>query len=164
MKGRYVTLIAFMSLVINGISLYNLLIGYISLFILLIVFIPSVFIKIMETGKKAKARGVDNILVKAAVDFEKSTHSKRIYIAGMIFVYVVGVGLLVFQIYQYDYIDGLVTSNVNMPVYYAVVPYLIVIGYILFIASLITMTIHFRKLFREAPMFQKNDESRYIEM
>src|SRR5690625_4469389 len=164
MKGRYVLLIAFMSLVINGISLYNLLIGYISLFVMLIVFIPSVFIKIMETGKKAKARGVNNILVKAAIGFEKSTHSKGIYIAGMAFVYIVGVGLGIFQIYQYDYIDGLITSNVNMPVYYAVVPYLVVIGYILFIACLITMNIHFRKLFREAPMFQRNDESRYIDM
>ncbi|WP_249872498.1 hypothetical protein [Oceanobacillus saliphilus] len=164
MNGRYVLLIAFLSLVINGISLYNLLIGYISLFIMLIVLIPNIFIKIIEIGKNAKARGADNIIVKAIMDFEKNTHSKAIYIFGIIFLYLAGGSLLVFQIYQYDYIDGLVTSNVNIPIYYSVVTYLIGIGYVLFGASLITMTIHFRKLFREALLFQKNDESRYVEM
>lgn len=164
MKARYVLLIAFLSVVINGISLYNLLIGYISLFIMLIVLIPNVFIKVIEIGKRAKARGIDNIIVKTIMDFGKNTHSKGIYIFGTVFVYITGGSLLAFQIYQYDYIDGLVTSNVNIPIYSSVVTYLIGVGYVLFGASLITMTIHFRRIFREALMFQKNDDSRYIGM
>lgn len=156
LKGRYVMLLAFLSAVINGISLYNLPIGYISLFIMLITFIPNVFMKVIEFGKKAKARGADNILVEAMIDFEKNTHSKIPYMFGLVFMYAVGGLLISFQIYQYDYIDNLITSNVQMPVYDAVAPYLIGCGYILFMASLIAMTIYFIKLFREAPMFQKN--------
>lgn len=155
MKARYVLLIAFLSFIINGVSLYNLLIGYISLFIMLIVSIPNVFIKVIEIGKSTKARGVDNIIVETIMDFEKNTHSKGIYIFGVIFVYIAGGLLLVFQIYQYDYIDGLVTSNVSIPIYYSVVTYLIGVGYVLFGASLIMMIIHFRRIFREALMFQK---------
>lgn len=164
MKGRYVMLIAFLSVVINGLSLYNLLIGYISIFIMLITFIPNVFIKIIEIGKKAKAKGANHILIRAITDFEKNAFQTAPYIFGLILIYIVGGSFLVLQICHYEYIDRLVTSYVHMPIYYAVVQFLVAVEYVLFITSLITMTIHFQKLFREAPMFQKNNESRYVEM
>lgn len=163
MKARYVFLLGFLSLVINGISLYNLLIGYVSFFIILVVLIPNIFIKIIELGKKAKAKGANNILIKDIMDFDKNTHSKGIYIFGIIFVYTTGIGLGIFQIYQYEYINNLVMSNITTPIFYTVVPYLVGAGYILFVLSLIAMVLHFRKLFCEASMFQKNDQSKYLE-
>lgn len=163
MKARYVLLIAFLSLVINGISLYNLLIGYISIFIMMLIFIPNLFLKIIAFGKYRKAQGENHILVKAALDFEKNTHSKIPYIIMIAVLYIGGGALILFQIYQYDYIDALVTGNIHWPIFYAVVPYLIGAGYVLFAASLLTMTVHFRRMFREAGMFQKNEESKYVE-
>ncbi len=163
MKARYVLLTAFLSLVINGISLYNLPIGYISIFLMMLVFIPNVFLKIISFGKNKKAQGANNILVEAAVDFEKNTHSKIPYIIMIVTMYIGGAGLIYFQIYQYDYIDRLITDNVHLPIFYTVAPYLVGVGYVLFAASLVMMTIHFRKIFREAGMFQKNKESKYVE-
>lgn len=163
MKARYVLLTAFLSLVINGISLYNLLIGYISIFVMLLVFIPNLFLKIIAIGKNRKAQGGNSILVKTAIDFEKNNHSKAPYIFWIIMMYIAGVGLTFFQIYQYDYIDALITNNVNWPVFYTAAPYLMGAGYVLFAASLVMMTIHFRKIFREAGMFQKHEGSKYVE-
>lgn len=163
MKARYVLLTAFLSLIINGISLYNLPIGYISIFVMMLIFIPNLFLKIIAIGKKRKAQGSNNIFVKAAIDFEKNTHSKIPYIVLMLVMYFGGAGLIYFQIYQYDYIDRLITDNVHLPIFYTVAPYLVGVGYVLFAASLVMMTIHFRKIFREAGMFQKNKESKYVE-
>lgn len=163
MKARYVLLTAFLSLFINGISLYNLPIGYISIFIMLLVFIPNLFLKIISFGKNRKAQGANHILVKAAVDFEKNTHSKIPYILLMVMMYIGGGALIFFQIYQYDYIDALVTGNIHWSVFYTAAPYLIGTGYVLFAASLVMMTIHFRKIFREAGMFKKHEGSKYVE-
>ncbi|WP_249870763.1 hypothetical protein [Oceanobacillus saliphilus] len=162
MKARYVLLTAFLSLIINGISLYNLPIGYISIFVMLLVFIPNLFLKIISFGKNKKAQGADYILVKAAVDFEKNTYSKSAYIFGILIMYMADGALIFFQIYQYDYIDALVTGNVHLPVYYTAAPYLIGTGYVLFVATLVMMTIHFRKIIREAGMFQKHEEPKYV--
>lgn len=163
MKARYVLFTAFLSLIINGISLYNLPIGYLSIFVMLLVFIPNLFLKIIAIGKNRQAKGTNHILVKTAVDFEKNTHSKVPYILLIVMMYIGGGALISFQIYQYDYIDALVTDNVHFPMFYIVAPYLIGVGYVLFVASLAMMTIHFRKIFREAGMFQINEESKYVE-
>ncbi|GIN57510.1 hypothetical protein J8TS2_18290 [Lederbergia ruris] len=163
MKARYVLLTAFLSLFINGISLYNLPIGYISIFIMLLVFIPNLFMKIISFGKNRKAQETDHILVKAAIDFEKNTHSKAAYIFWILMMYIAGGALTFFQIHQYYYIDALVTGNIHWSVFYTTAPYLIGTGYVLFVASLVMMTIHFRKIFREAGMFKKHEGSKYVE-
>jgi hypothetical protein len=96
------------------------------------------------------------------VDFEKETHSKVPYYLLIAFMYILGGGLIFFQVHQFDSIAASVTDNVTSPVFYAAAPYLIVVGYILFIASLIMMGIHFRKIFREEAVFQKSEASKDV--
>ncbi|KYG26012.1 hypothetical protein [Alkalihalobacillus trypoxylicola] len=162
MKAKYVIPIIIISIIGNGVNLYNFPLGFLSIFILLMVILPNIFNGVIVYGRKMKSKGYKSILIDTMVDFDAINHSKIIYIVGLILLYMLGAAFMIFQLTQFEYWQNFITINANVLPSFVSNLFFMIVGDILFLASLVVVIMHFRYMFREAPVFQKSNKSKYI--
>lgn len=153
MRWITIVLLTVGSLLINAVSIYNVFLGIASLFLLLIVSITHLFVTLVN---KAKRTSHTNFAVRNLANY--GTHSptrtmnKFAVVFGLIVVYVMSVFFTILQMYQRENFTDFLTRHFNEQLLF-VAEILSVIGYVLFVSSLLCVTIYCIRAIKKEAVF-----------
>lgn len=158
MKARYVLIICLMSLIINIVSIYNFRLGFVSLFFLLITFIPSLYDKMSRRASKVKESEKSFATRQmAGYGSQRVTRvmNKIAMIIGLIAVYAMSAGAVWLQINDSGNTGEFISDELNLGPMIGIAQTLSKVGWIVFIFSLILVTIYTIQLMRSSAIFTK---------
>lgn len=158
MKVRYVLIICLMSLIINIVSIYNFRLGFVSLFFLLITFIPSLYDKMSSRASKVKESERSFATRQMAVyGSQRVTRvmNKIAMIDGLVVVYAMSTGAVWLQLNDSGNTGEFISDKLNLGPMIGIAQTLSKVGWIVFIFSLILVTIYTIQLMRSSAIFTK---------
>lgn len=160
MKTSYVLLLSLASLISNIFSLSNFRLGFVSLFLLLITFIPSIYDQIFD--RFYKQEGKEHLFLAKIVMMYFSHDliiliNRIAMIFGLIVIYGMSAGAMYLQMNDSTDIVQLIARDFNIGFLATISPYLGVLGWILFLLSLIFVTIHTLQLMKSSAIFSKDN-------
>lgn len=178
MKFRFIFPLVLLTIIINVIGQYNQLMALLSIFILVITSFANLFIFFIKIAKKnieriKNKRTIDvnvgrnqftlfndTIMAKEIAHLE-SGNNRIIFTVSMIIIWILGIVLMTYQIVEYIIGIEPFTNELIINPHHFSSPILMFTGYVLFVASLIAMLFHFRKLYREESFFQLERRTNY---
>lgn len=156
MKARYIFIICVLNLLVNVGSIYNIFFGICSIFLLMLVFIPQVFVTVVN-----KANSVEedkrNLAVRNLADYgsQKSTQfmNKFAMIFGFVVVYAMAVLFTILQNNKREDFHSFISTHFHSPYMFQITQVLSVLGYVLLVISLFLATIHSIRLMKNERVF-----------
>ncbi|MFC4620329.1 hypothetical protein ACFO4N_16625 [Camelliibacillus cellulosilyticus] len=159
MKMRYILLICLLSLIVNGLSIYNIAYGAFSIFLMVGVFGIYLPKKAFENVKKVSENGQSPFSGSATevIKYTSRPQTKRmnrwsIYL-GTIFIAIVLVFVTIMQIIFRDKFGQLIDKIFPSGNYDLVATVLSGLGYVLFILAVILLLIELVRLVKTDEMF-----------
>lgn len=156
MKARYIILLAFLSLVVNFLSVYNLYLGICSIFLLLIVSITALFVTLVNRANKVDQKKRNHVIRNfAEYGVQKPTQvtNKIAIIFGLILVYVGAVFFTIFQRMERPQLHQFLTTHIQIENVHSIANALSILGYILFIVALLLGTFYCIRAMRREQVF-----------
>jgi|SRR5690625_2453401 len=153
MKARFLLPVCLLALLVNAFSIYNYLLAICTVFLLLLLFIPSVFIKLISAAE-GQDKSKQNFAVRQIGSYGKQKTTRqlnRLSIAfSLIVVNLAAVGLSILTYVNLDRTARFIAQHIS---WREITPVLSAIGFILFAASVILVTIHAIKTLKNEKLF-----------
>jgi hypothetical protein len=155
-KARYIILIAFFSVIVNFLSVYNYYLGICSIFVLLIISISAFIVTLVNRANKADPRrrnfAAHNLSQYGTLK-PTQVMNKIAVIFGLAVVYFGSIAFTVLQVNEREQLDHFLSAHVQFHHVHMIAGILSVIGYVLFVLSLILVTVYCIRMIRSEQMF-----------
>lgn len=153
MKWYYLLLIVVVSLIVNALSVYNIFLAIGSIFIILILAVTQLFVTLVDRARKVEHQ---NIAIRNIANYGTSSTSRSMnkfaIIFGLIVVYVMGISFTLLQIHQREAFTSFLLHHLSEKL--LLVPQILsVMGYVLFISSLLGVTFYCIKAMKKEAVF-----------
>ncbi|GAB3803366.1 hypothetical protein [Virgibacillus kimchii] len=154
MKARYLIVLCLLALLANAFSIYNYLLAICTLFLLLLLFIPSLFIKMTSAANNMGA-DKQNFFVRQIGNYGKQKATRRVNRFAIIFsLIVVNLAAISLTIITYLNLHNTARFISRHITWEVVTPLLGITGFVLFIASVLLVTVYAVKIVKKEALFR----------